>query len=58
MQVWFKIMDPLADAYGRLTPEDKGQIDPEVREKAIKETRVFLIEITLASIIMLVFSLF
>jgi hypothetical protein len=29
-------MDPLVDAYSKLTIEDKGKIDPEVRSKAIK----------------------
>jgi hypothetical protein len=42
-------MDPLVDAYSKLSPEDKGKIGPEVRDHAIKETRKFLIEIVLVS---------
>lgn len=28
-------MDPLVDAYSKLTVEDKGVIDPEVKDMAI-----------------------
>lgn len=29
-------MDPMVDAYRKLTPEDKGRIDPDVKDKAVK----------------------
>ncbi len=53
--MWFKVMDPLAEAYGKLKLEDTGKIDPQIKEKSITETRIFLIEITIAT---LCFSLF
>lgn len=56
MKIWFKIMDPLVDAYSSLSLSDKGKINPEVREKSIKETRKFLIEICLACIFLLIVS--
>lgn len=39
----------MVDAYRKLSPEDKGKIDPEVRDHAIKDTRKFLVEIVLVS---------
>jgi hypothetical protein len=56
--VWFKVMDPLVEAYSKLKVEEKGRIDPEVKEKSITETRIFLVEITMASIGLLIYSFF
>lgn len=50
-------MDPLVDAYSKLSPEDKGRIDPEIRDDAIKETRKFLVEVVLVSGVLLFVSL-
>lgn len=50
-------MDPLAEAYGRLNLSENRKIDPEVIEKAITQTRKFLIDIALASILLMLFSM-
>jgi hypothetical protein len=55
-KVFFRVMDPLVDAYSGLTLSDKGRIDPAVREKSLVETRKFLIEVGLSAILMLVVS--
>lgn len=47
--VWFKVMDPLVDEYNKLKT---GKIDSEVRAKANKLIRIFIIEISLASIVL------
>lgn len=49
-------MDPLNEAYTKLTIEDKGKIDPAVKEKAITDTRAFLVEVAIASVILLIIS--
>ena len=45
-------MDPLADAYGKLKLEDTGKIDPQIKEKSITETRIFLIWVTIAALLL------
>ena len=50
-------MDPLAEAYGKLTLNENGKIDPEVIEKSVTQTRKFLIDIALASILLMLFSM-
>lgn len=38
--LWFKIMDPMVEAYNKVK---SGSIDPSVKEKAITETRKFML---------------
>jgi hypothetical protein len=47
--VWFSVMDPLVDEYNKLKT---GNIDSEVRAKANKLIREFIIEISIASLIL------
>jgi hypothetical protein len=49
MQIWFRIMDPLASAYQQLDADKGERIDPSVMEVAKTETRKFLIEIALST---------
>jgi alkane 1-monooxygenase len=49
--VWFAVMDPLVDEYSKLKT---GMIDSEVRAKANKLIRMFIIEISLASVVLCV----
>ena len=49
--VWFAVMDPLVDEYSKLKT---GMIDSEVRAKANKLIRMFIIEISLASLVLCV----
>jgi hypothetical protein len=45
--VWFTVMDPLVDEYAK---NKTGNIDSEVRAKANKLIRYFIVEISLASL--------
>lgn len=47
--VWFSVMDPLVDEYNQLKT---GKIDSEVRAKTNRLIRIFIIEISLASIVL------
>ena len=49
-------MDPLAEAYGKLKLEDAGKTDLQIKEKSITETRIFLIEVTIAALFLVVFG--
>jgi hypothetical protein len=49
--VWFAVMDPLVDEYNKLKT---GMIDSEVRAKANRLIRMFIIEITLASVVLII----
>ena len=53
--VWFPVMDPLVDEYNKLKT---GMIDSEVRAKANKLIRMFIIEISLASVVLCVANYF
>jgi hypothetical protein len=46
--VWFSVMDPLVDEYNKLKT---GMINSEVRAKANRLIRLFIIEISLASLV-------
>ena len=49
-------MDPLADAYGQLDADKGEQVDPVIMEKAITDTRKFLIELSLSAVALLTLS--
>ena len=46
-------MDPLAEAYVKLKLKDAGKIDPQIKEKSITETRIYLIDVTIAALCLL-----
>jgi hypothetical protein len=47
--VWFAVMDPLVNEYNKLKT---GMIDSEVRAKENKLIRIFIIEMTVTSIVL------
>ena len=52
-QVWFKGMDPVVDQYNKLK---NGKIESAVMIEAMKETRKFIIEMALATTLLMVVS--
>ena len=51
-------MDPLVDEYKKLELKDKGRIDPEVMQKSVYETRIFLVEVAVSAVSLFLISKF
>ena len=47
-------MDPLVDEYRKLDKKEEGKINPEVMQKSIHETRVFLVEVAMSAVLLFV----